>query len=77
MITVYPIDRDNEIKVLELLENSKGIYFKEIYLEYLPYYAILAIARDLEKRGFTTNNNGIIDITEQGKEYLIELLNSN
>jgi predicted methyltransferase len=75
MITFYPIDNVNEIEVLELLKNSKGIYWKELYLEDLPFYAILAIARDLEKRGFTTNNNGIIDITEQGKDYLIKLLN--
>jgi hypothetical protein len=77
MITVYPIDSNNEIKVLELLKNSKGIYWKELYLDDLPFYAIVAIARDLEKRGFTTNIDGILDITEQGVGYLNQLLNSN
>ena len=82
MMCTYGFTNENEIKVLEFLKNSKGIHsrkiiIEEIDLENLPCYAILAIARDLEKRGFTSNSNGVLDITEQGKEYLIKLLNSN
>lgn len=76
-ITIYPINVENEIKVLELLKKSKGIHFTDANLKGLPYFATAAIAMDLEKRGFTSNNNGILDITEEGKEYLIKLLNSN
>ena len=39
--------------------------------------AILGEARDLEKRGFTTNIDGTFDSTQQGIAYLNQLLNSN
>jgi len=67
---------DDEIKILELLKNSNGIDSKTIQIDDIPYYAILAIVRDLEKRGFTTNVERTFDITEQGIEYLNKL-NSN
>jgi predicted transcriptional regulator len=76
-ITVLTIDAEIEIKVLELLKKSNGIHFTDANLEDLNYFAIAAIARDLEKKGFTSNTNGILDITENGKEYLIKLQNSN
>jgi hypothetical protein len=76
-ITVLTIDAEIEMKVLELLKKSNGIHFTDAFLEELPYFAIAAIARDLEKRGFTSNTNGILDITENGREYLIKLLNSS
>jgi len=76
-ITVLHIDAKIEIKVLELLKKSNGIHFTDAFLEDLPYFAIAAIARDLEKKGFTSNTNGILDITEDGEEYLNKLLNSN
>ncbi len=76
-ITILGIDAEIEIKVLELLKKSNGIHFTEANLQDLPYFAIAAIARDLEKKGLTSNTNGILDITQEGKEYLIKLLNDN
>jgi hypothetical protein len=67
---------NDEIKILELLKNSNGIYFKNIYIDSIPYYAILAKVRDFEKNGVTTNIDGTLDITEQGIEYLNQLLNT-
>jgi hypothetical protein len=76
-VTLHPINAEIEIKVLELLKKSNGIHFTDAHLEDFPYFAISAFARDLEKGGYTSNTNGILDITEEGKEYLIKLLSSN
>jgi hypothetical protein len=67
---------NEEIKILALLKNSNGIHFKTIHIDNIPYYAILAKVRDFQKRVFTTNIDGTLDITEQGMEYLNQLLKS-
>jgi len=67
----------DEIKILNLLKSSNGISFKVMHIDDLPHYAILAKVRDYQKEGFTTNIEGIFNITEQGIEYLNQLLNSN
>ena len=59
-----------EIKVLEYLKNSNGVHFTQASTDDMNYFEISAIARDLQKKGFTSNNDGILNITEQGKEYL-------
>jgi predicted transcriptional regulator len=73
----YDFNCDKQIKILEYFKKSNGVYFTETHLDDMNYYEIAAIARDLEKKGLTSNNNGILDITEQGKEYLTNTLNSN
>ena len=67
----------DEIKILELLKSSNGISFRIIHIDDLPHYALIAKIRDFQKRGLTTNADGILDITEQGTEYLNQLLSSN
>jgi hypothetical protein len=76
-ISVFLLDINEEIKVLELLRNSDGIDLKEIHIDDIPYYALIAEIRDFQKRGLTKNIDGILGITEHGIEYLNQLLNSN
>jgi len=76
-IKVFRLDINDEIKVLELLKNSDGIDFKEINIEGIPYYAVIAEIGNFRKRGLTKNIDGILGITEQGIEYLNQLLSSN
>ena len=59
-----------EIKVLEYLKNSNGVHFTKASTDDMNYFEVSAIARDLQKKGFASNNNGILNITEQGEEYL-------
>lgn len=76
-IEIFRLDINEEIKVLELLKNSDGIDFKEINIDDLPYYGLIAEIKGFEKRGLTKNINGILCITDLGIEYLDQLLNSN
>ena len=73
----YVFTTDDEIKILDLLKSSGGISFKLIHIEGLPYYFVLTKIRDYQKQGFTTNIHGMLGITEQGVEYLNQLLFSN
>jgi|GEM_PF-5449261 len=66
----------NEIKILDLLKNSDGISFRAIHIEDIPYYGIVAKVRDWQKQGLTSNIDGILGVTEQGIEYLNQLLSS-
>lgn len=72
-----PIIFNDEVKILQLLKNSRSIHLKKIHLDDYPYYAIIAIARDLQKRGLVTNIDGMLDITNEGIEYLNNILFSN
>ena len=77
METYDELNRHKEIKVVEFLRKSRGVHFIEAYLDDMNNWEIAAIARELEKRGFTSNSNGLLDITEPGIEYLNKLLKSN
>ena len=76
MAEVFIFTTEDEIKILTSLKSSGGISWKVIHIEGLPYYGVVAKVRDYQKQGFTTNTDGILGITEQGKEYLNQLLDS-
>jgi predicted methyltransferase len=76
-VSIFVLNVNEEIKVLEILKNSGSINFRVMHIDEIPYHALLAQIKDYEKRRLIKHTNDMISITEQGIEYLNQLLSSN